>query len=42
MTTRIRPSGQGRASDVTDLVTHLCRDESGYITDDVTSGAHIH
>ena len=36
---------KGRASDVADLITYLCREESGYITGatyDVNGGAHIH
>ena len=36
---------KGRASDVADLITYLCRAESGYITGatyDVNGGAHIH
>jgi NAD(P)-dependent dehydrogenase (short-subunit alcohol dehydrogenase family) len=35
----------GRVSDVADLITYLCREESGYITGatyDVNGGAHIH
>ena len=36
---------KGKASDVADLITYLCREESGYITGatyDVNGGAHIH
>src|ERR687890_1682633 len=36
---------KGRAADVADLITYLCREESGYITGatyDVNGGAHIH
>jgi 2-hydroxycyclohexanecarboxyl-CoA dehydrogenase len=36
---------KGLASDVADLITYLCREESGYITGatyDVNGGAHIH
>jgi NAD(P)-dependent dehydrogenase (short-subunit alcohol dehydrogenase family) len=36
---------KGRAADVADLITYLCRPESGYITGatyDVNGGAHIH
>ena len=36
---------KGRPSDVADLITYLCREESGYITGvtyDVNGGAHIH
>jgi len=36
---------KGRAADVADLITYLCREESGYIagaTYDVNGGAHIH
>jgi NAD(P)-dependent dehydrogenase (short-subunit alcohol dehydrogenase family) len=35
----------GRVSDVADLITYLCREESGYITGatyDVNGGSHIH
>jgi 2-hydroxycyclohexanecarboxyl-CoA dehydrogenase len=35
----------GRVADVADLITYLCREESGYITGatyDVNGGAHIH
>ncbi|NBH08005.1 SDR family NAD(P)-dependent oxidoreductase [Amycolatopsis sp. SID8362] len=35
----------GRTSDVADLITYLCREESGYITGatyDVNGGSHIH
>jgi len=35
----------GKVSDVADLITYLCREESGYITGatyDVNGGAHIH
>jgi NAD(P)-dependent dehydrogenase (short-subunit alcohol dehydrogenase family) len=35
----------GRVGDVADLITYLCREESGYITGatyDVNGGAHIH
>jgi NAD(P)-dependent dehydrogenase (short-subunit alcohol dehydrogenase family) len=35
----------GNVADVADLITYLCRDESGYITGatyDVNGGAHIH
>ncbi len=36
---------KGRPSDVADLITYLCREESGYITGvtyDVNGGSHIH
>ena len=36
---------KGRVADVADLITYLCREESGYITGatyDVNGGAHIH
>src|SRR3954452_21421162 len=36
---------KGKATDVADLITYLCREESGYITGatyDVNGGAHIH
>ena len=36
---------KGRVADVADLITYLCRAESGYITGatyDVNGGAHIH
>ncbi len=36
---------KGRAADVADLITYLCREESGYITGatyDVNGGSHIH
>lgn len=36
---------KGRVSDVADLITYLCREESGYITGatyDVNGGSHIH
>ena len=36
---------KGRAADVADLITYLCREESSYITGvtyDVNGGAHIH
>ena len=36
---------KGKASDVADLITYLCREESGYITGatyDVNGGSHIH
>lgn len=40
------PMGRkGRAADVADLITYLCRPESGYITGatyDVNGGSHIH
>ena len=35
----------GRVSDVADLITYLCREQSGYITGatyDVNGGSHIH
>ena len=35
----------GNVHDVADLITYLCREESGYITGvtyDVNGGAHIH
>ena len=35
----------GNVNDVADLITYLCREESGYITGvtyDVNGGAHIH
>ncbi|SEF32259.1 acetoacetyl-CoA reductase/2-hydroxycyclohexanecarboxyl-CoA dehydrogenase [Amycolatopsis pretoriensis] len=35
----------GRTSDVADLITYLCREESGYNTGatyDVNGGSHIH
>ena len=40
-----RSAATGRATDVADLITYLCREESGYITGatyDVNGGAHIH
>jgi 2-hydroxycyclohexanecarboxyl-CoA dehydrogenase len=40
------PAGRtGNVHDVADLITYLCREESGYITGatyDVNGGAHIH
>lgn len=36
---------KGRVADVADLITYLCREESGYITGatyDVNGGSHIH
>ena len=36
---------KGRPADVADLITYLCREESGYITGatyDVNGGSHIH
>ena len=35
----------GTVADVADLITYLCREESGYITGatyDVNGGSHIH
>jgi NAD(P)-dependent dehydrogenase (short-subunit alcohol dehydrogenase family) len=35
----------GNVADVADLITYLCREESGYVTGatyDVNGGAHIH
>ncbi len=35
----------GNVADVADLITYLCREESGYITGatyDVNGGSHIH
>ena len=42
---RSRSSPASRSADVADLITYLCREESGYITGatyDVNGGAHIH